>query len=319
MTTFGITGATGFIGRYLVGYCVSQGHSVYAFGRRARPSFPDQVRYVQWDITGKPPDRAVEDIDVVVHCAGSVSDWGPFEDMYDVNVVGTQNVLAAFRDAKQYIHISTASVYDPFSPKIMAREDEAPVDRYLNAYGTTKALGEAAVLASSNRNRVIIRPHAVYGPGDTTLLPRLLRAKRFGRFLVPGDGKNLISITHIGNLCDAVELIAGRELDGEIFNVTDSEPDTVDNIMLAFVETLGLDVPLLHLPTTVVSGLAAALERSYSLLRIATPPFLTSYAVHQLTTEYTLDIAKARDVLGYAPTRNYRQGFQEVKEWIDAS
>ena len=62
------------------------------------------------------------------------------------------------------------------------------------------------------RGAVILRPHAVYGPGDTTLLPRLLHARRLGRLIAVGDGRNRISLTHVDNLVQAVIRGTGKRV-----------------------------------------------------------------------------------------------------------
>lgn len=316
MTTIAVTGATGFVGGRLVAYFASQGHTVLAFGRRAAADWPPGVSYTAWDITTVPLP-VHEDIDVVIHCAGSIADWGAYPEMYAANVTGTQHVLAAFRRARQFIHVSSSSVYDPFVPKVRIREDAPPATRYLNAYGATKALAEQVVLQSAHPNRAIVRPRAVYGPGDTSLLPRLLRAKKFGRFLVLGDGHNEISLTHIDNFCDLIGLMVGRELDGEIFNVADARSGRIDDIMTAFVAAMGLGVPLLHVPTPLAQGLAHVLLRTNATLRRRAPPFITPFAVNQLVSPCTLDISKARQRLGYDPQRDYDQGFRELRAWLD--
>lgn len=315
MKTVAITGATGFIGGQLVDYCCARGYRVLAFGRRAQPAMRSDVHYTSWDIT-TPHPRIAEHVDTVIHCAGSVGDWGTYAGMYAANVVGTENVLAAFRDADQFIHISTASVYDPYAPKEYVTEDAPYARRYQNAYGVTKVLAERGVLNSPNRNRIIVRPHAVYGPGDTTLLPRLLRARKLGRYLVLGDGTNVISVTHVTNLCDAIDLMMGAACDGEIFNITDRRVDSINNILSTFVQALGLDAQLLHVPKALAVWGGIALEKMYAAVGASSPPLITSYAVGQLTSHYTLDISKAITLLGYAPQRDYVQGFRELGEWL---
>ena len=86
-----------------------------------------------------------------------------------MNRDGTRAVVRSFPDAR-IVHISTSSVYDAFEPSVEITEDAAPVRRHLSAYSQTKTLAEFELAGS---DAVILRPHAVYGPGDTTLLPRI--------------------------------------------------------------------------------------------------------------------------------------------------
>lgn len=168
-----VTGASGFVGGAVCRAAVAAGHDVVAFGRRAsvEPEHVGAAPYVSWDITAGPLAE-VPVVDAVVHCAGSVTDWGPRDVMLSVNRDGTRAVLAAFPDAR-FVHVSTASVYDPLVPTVRASEPEAdvgPRPRHGDAYGLSKALAEY-VVRETRPDAVVLRPHAVYGPGDTTLLP----------------------------------------------------------------------------------------------------------------------------------------------------
>src|SRR5690606_42067058 len=148
-------------------------------------------------------------------------DWGPAAALFAANLTGTRNVLASFPGAR-FEHVRTPSVYDPFRPSVMVTEDEAPVRRYLNAYGASKAAAERAVLAAPGT--IVLRPHAVYGPGDTTLLPRVLSAVR-GPFLVAaGTGRQRVSPTSIPNLLQASLLAATRTASPGVFNVPRAAP-----------------------------------------------------------------------------------------------
>jgi nucleoside-diphosphate-sugar epimerase len=313
MTTLAITGATGFVGRSLVEYFGARGYRVLAFGRRPRPpGIHPGALYRRWDIA-QGPLRIEEPVDTVIHCAAAVTDWGTVAALYPTNVSGTRHVLATFRDAGQFIHLSSASVYDPLGPKRFIREEAPYPARYLNAYSQTKMLAERVVRAAPHRNRTIVRPHIIYGPGDTTLLPRLLQARRHGRFLVLGHGRNARSLTYMLSLAAALELLVQRPQPGQIFNISDQRVATVDEILQAFLQTMGYRERLLHTPPQLAQGAAALLERIYRLGRSRTPPLITPYVVAQMTFEFTLDISKARRLLGYCPAYDYLDGFRAIR------
>ncbi|WP_219465051.1 NAD-dependent epimerase/dehydratase family protein [Nonomuraea rhizosphaerae] len=302
----GVTGASGFAGGAVCRAAVARGWQVYGFGRR--PADIPGVSYTPWELVhGEPP--GVE-LDALIHCAGSVTDWGAPREIWQANVEGTRNAARAFPGAR-FVHVSTASVYDPRRPTIMAREHEAPVSRYVNAYGASKAAAERLLAGRLADGRaVVLRPHAVYGPGDTTLLPRVLRSVRGRRLVAVGDGRQRISLTSVGNLAEAC-LLAVTAPAGT-YNVTDAEPVVLDDALRAVLREKGLDATPLYLPRRLAHGMAAVAEtltprprathgRRRPPVHVAEPR-LTRYAVGHLAVERTLDITAARDRLGYTPS-----------------
>ncbi|MBG0826866.1 NAD-dependent epimerase/dehydratase family protein [Planomonospora sp. ID67723] len=330
-----VTGASGFVGGAVCRAARARGWRVHAFGRRGRVE-PDHVGgapYTSWDLLSERP--ALPEVDAVVHCAGSVTDWGPPQEIWAANVTGTRNAAEAFPGAR-FVHVSTASVYDPLRPTVLAREDQAPVARYVNAYGASKAAAERAAAHAARGRAVVLRPHAIYGPGDTTLLPRVLGAVRGRRLLAVGDGRQRISLTSVGNLAGACLLAATASLDGlldvvpgedgagpgegrgggsgvfgegrgvldvshRVFNVTDAEPVLLDDALRAILKERRIDAEPYYLPLRLVEPAAAAAEAVFGLLRRTDPPRLTRYAAGHLAVERTLDITAARERLGYRP------------------
>jgi nucleoside-diphosphate-sugar epimerase len=298
-----VTGASGFVGGAVCRALVAQGHEVMGYGRRPAADL-GTVPYRSWDLTSGPLADAPE-VDAVVNCAGTVADWGPIEEFFATNVDGTKNVLATFPNAR-FVHVSTASVYDPYVPTVMATEDRAPVRRYVNAYGASKAAAERAVLAA--RPSIILRPHAIYGPGDTTLLPRVLAAVRGPVLLGAGTGRQLVSLTSVANLVQACLLATSGPVESGIFNVTDAFPVVVDEAMRWILQERGIRARTAFLPAGAVMPVAAAIEGAFLLAGSAKPPRLTRYAVGHLAVERTLDISAACKHLGYAPAETSFNG-----------
>jgi nucleoside-diphosphate-sugar epimerase len=280
-----VTGATGFVGGAVCRAATAAGWSVVALGRRGGAD-------VRWDITGGPLADPPA-VDAVVHCAGSVSDTAATRTQRAANVDGTRNVLASF-PAARFVHVSTASVYDPLRPTVLATEDRAPVARYPDAYGASKAAAERLV-RTRRPDAVVLRPHAVYGPGDTTLLPRVLAAVRGGRLVAVGDGTQRVSLTAVANLARACLLAAASDVAG-VFNVADAEPVLLADALAAVLAERAIPARVRFVPLPVAWPLACVAE---AVLR---RPRLTRYAVRHLAHERTLDITAARTVLGYRPT-----------------
>jgi 2-alkyl-3-oxoalkanoate reductase len=315
-----VTGASGFIGGAVCRAATDAGHQVHAYGRRAHtdPAHIGGAPYRSWDITAGLLDTP-PDVDAVIHCAGSVTDWGPKTVLRKVNVTGTTNVLESFPEPVRFVHVSTASVYNPRVPTVSAHEDTAriaPFFRGLDAYGSSKADAEIQV-ALLRLNSVVLRPHAVYGPGDTTLLPRLLDAVRKTpaglRLLAVGDGRQRFSLTSIGNLTQACLLAATADDVSGVFNITDAEPTVLDDALRTILAARAIAATPYYLPYRIAYPVAAVVETAARLAVRAgrpntRPPRLTRYAVRHLALERTLDISAARAELGYVPAPTSFEG-----------
>ncbi len=160
-------------------------------------------------------------------------------------------------------------MYDPFRPTVHADESEAPVRRYLTPYAASKAAAERAL--EGRPGTVVLRPHAVYGPGDRTLLPRVLEAVRGGRLFLPGDGTAPQSLTHIGNLTAAVLRACDPAAPPGTYNVADAEPVPVGEALCALLAARGVRVRLRCLPARAAEAAAAATETAWRLARRPRP------------------------------------------------
>lgn len=177
-----VTGATGFVGGRLIEAALAAGHAVRALTRR--PQQP--LGGVTWiDGALDRPDsleRLADGADALIHVAGVINarDAAGFE---AANITGTSAVLAAAEQGKvnRFVHVSSLSAREP----------------KLSAYGASKAGSEALVSASSIPY-AIVRPPAVYGPGDKETF-ELFRMARRGFILLPPEGR--LSLIHVDDLC----------------------------------------------------------------------------------------------------------------------
>lgn len=286
-----VTGASGFCGGHVARAAAAAGAEVVCLGRRPGPVGTHRF----WDAAAQSPDLA--GVDLVVHCAAAVGDPAPGSRaaalMRAVNVDGTGRLLEA-AGGRPVVWVSSASVYDPRPDRGLVGEDH-PLAGQLNAYGRTKAAGEALALAAG---AVVLRPRAVYGPGDTTLLPRLLSRVRAGTLLLPGADVTL-SLTAVENLARAC-LAAGAWAPGT-YNIADGEPYGRDAAIGAVLRAHGVRARIRHLPLPVA---AAAARLAEAVATVAgTEPALSRYAVDQLAHPVVLDLTRAR-AQGWVPHRN---------------
>jgi nucleoside-diphosphate-sugar epimerase len=299
-----VTGATGFIGGAVATALADLDHEVVGFGRRPDGWSHPHARYRQWDLTSGPlrADRAFE---AVVHCAALADDWAPHDEALRVNRDGTRAVVRSFPGAR-IVHLSTSSVYDPFEPSVEIAEDAAPVRKHLSAYSETKTLAEFELAGT---DAVILRPHAVYGPGDTTLLPRILAGVRRGRLVLPEGADVRHSLTSIRNLVLAVRRALDPDSPRGTYNIADDVPVLLSAVLREFLDRRGVSARLVAAPYGAVFALAGTLEGAARLTR--TRPRLTRYAVSQLGMERTLDLSAARERLGYRPSPTSLDGAED--------
>lgn len=282
-TTVAVTGASGFCGSHVAAAAAARGADVLCLGRRPGPV----GRHIPWNAATDLPDLAGADL--VVHCAAAVGDPVPGSPaeaaMHAVNVDGTARLLRAAA-GRPVVWVSSASVYAPGPGRSRIAEDH-PVRDQLNAYGRTKAAGEALALAAG---AVVLRPRAVYGEGDRHLVPRLLSRVRHGRLLLPGRDVEL-SLTAAENLADAC--LAAADWPPGAYNIADPVPYRRDQAIRTVLHAHGVRARIHHLPLGFADAAATAAEALHRL-RPQTEPPLTRYAVDQLAHTVVLDVRKAR-------------------------
>ena len=277
-----VTGASGFCGGVVARTAVAAGADVICVGRRPGPV----GRHLPWDATRDTPDLA--GVDVVLHQSAAVGDPRPgvaIEAAFRAeNVDGTRRLLDA-AGGRTVVWVSSASVYRPGPYDRPVREDH-PADSQATAYGRTKSEGEKIALAAG---KVVLRPRAVYGPGDPHLAPRLRRIVRGGRAWLPGPDVPL-SLTAVTNLADACLAATGWPTGA--YNIADEVVYRRDAVVEA-----ALGVPVRHVPVRVARALTV-------VARLHPRPTLTGYAIDQLTDGMVLDLSRAR-AQGWRPLTSY--------------
>lgn len=313
-----VTGATGFLGGAVARRLARSGRPVVGTGRDTEAGAAlerDGVRFLRLDLTDAEAVRAaVTEAESVVHSAALAAPWGPAAGFWAANVVGTQNVLAACLGARprRLVHVSTPALCFTAESRLGVRESDALPDVPLTAYAATKRLAEALVAAAvrDGLDAVVIRPRAIYGPGDRSVLPRLAGALRTGRLPRIGDGQNVASVTYIGLAVDAVlACLDGPEaLAGRLFHVADEAPVRVWDMLDALAAALGVPAPSRPMSLGRARAAAAALEWAFRRLRVPREPPITRYGVSILAESQTLDVSALRDDLGLVGPRRVEQG-----------
>ncbi|KRC89551.1 hypothetical protein ASE25_08150 [Terrabacter sp. Root85] len=294
-----VTGASGFVGAAVVDRLLERGHEVLALSRRPVRARPGLV-HRPWDLTtGVLPDPSP--VDVVVHAAARVDEWAPRAVHDAVTVGGTRAVLATWPRARVVL-VSSCSVY-PLRPPAgsghVFTEDVPVTTHHLSSYSRAKADQERLVLGRAGS--VVLRPHAVHGPGDPTLLPRLERARRRGRLLCPGSADTLVHLTDVRLVADAAVAASESACGTAVLNVADDHALPLAVVAAGVAKANGWPERPLLTGAGVAWAAALALEATARLTRASTPPLLTAYAVSHLAVTRVFDTTRLREQLGVLP------------------
>lgn len=315
-----VSGATGFLGRYLLAGLQAGGFKVSAL---ARPT-SETSGIVRSGVDVHPGDvldmeslrRAMRTQQVVFHTAGRVSDRGSHQDFWRANVDGTANVIAACRQAgvKRLLHVSSLTVLGLPRSGIRVDEHTPPATRLRDPYSASKLAGEMLVREAHGHDgleTVVIRPGVIWGPGDATVMPRLLALLRRRRLIFIGNGSNHLGISHVANLSQALVLAATSPVAaGQLYHVTDGEEITARDVFTALAAAQDLPPPRRSLPFPVAYLLAMLAECS-ARWRSA-PPGFSRYGVRLVACDCRYDIGKVRRELDYRPTIDFRQGMASL-------
>jgi nucleoside-diphosphate-sugar epimerase len=314
-----VTGASGFLGGHVVRTLAARGIDVRAQGRDAsRLRFTGNVEGARCDLSdvGALVDAA-RDCDAIVHSAALSSPWGSRADFVAANVTGTANVIAAARTAgvRRLVHISSpAVIFDGRDQHLL--DDATPIPVQLRSdYARTKLQAERLVReASAHLETVTLRPKAIYGDGDRSLVPRLIGAARRRGLPQIGNGANAVDVTHVDDVVQAIEraLITDQGV-GETFLITGGEHVPLWDMIRTLLDGLGLPAPRRRIPLGAALIAAAVMEAVSTITK--REPVLTRYSVLILALTQTYDITRARTVLGYAPRVTAAEG---VARTIDA-
>lgn len=308
-----ITGATGFLGGALIG--ALRDRPLLAQGRSAEKLAGLGVPGLQWDLTQSLPlTRALAGVEAIVHCAGLSSPFGPLSDFRAANVEGTANVIALARQlgVRRLVHISTPSVL--FAPRDQLNLDEAtPLPKPYTAYAQSKAEAEALVLGAPDLSPVILRPRGIYGAGDTALLPRLLQAARQRPLPLFRNGRARIDLTHVEDVASACRaaLEAGPKAGGEIFHISGGESLPITEIASRACAKAGVPLRWRKLPFPPVLWAATAAEK-FALMTRGKEPAVTPYGLALFAFAQSLNISKARTLLGWNPQISFDEGLERT-------
>lgn len=319
-----VTGATSLLGRSVVTRLHERGDEVTVFQRR--PSGLGVAEQL-----GDIADRtsvaaAVAGAEAVVHLAARVGATGSWDQYEGVNVRGTRNIVEEARQAgvDRFVHVSSPSVAHHGQSLTGATAGPSDPDRVRGHYAKSKAQAELIALPAHTAEFAVvaIRPHLVWGPGDTQLVGRIVSRARAGRLAIVGSGLSLIDTTYIDNAADALVAAVDHapQLGGRALVVSNGEPRTVHELVSRIVAAAGIDWRPRGVPTPVAVAGGAVVERIWAGAGRTDDPPMTRFLAEQLSTAHWFDQRAARSALGWRPRVTLAEGFARLAAWYrDAS
>jgi nucleoside-diphosphate-sugar epimerase len=310
---------------------------VRILNRRAHPALEKLgVEVVCGDIRSREVvTAACRDVDCVFHAA-AMPGISLRATVYDeINRVGTENVVFGCRNANVPRLVYTSSPSVVFAGGDQCGIDEfTPCDtRWLKAhrayYSLSKRRAEVAVLDAHNgRLRTCaLRPHLIWGPRDTHLIPRLIARARSGRLRRVGDGTNLVDITYVENAAEAhvwaADLLAvepratpGNSPGGKAYFLSQGQPVNCWQWIDEILALAGLPAVRKSMSFKTAWRLGAACEAFYRLTGLAAEPPMTRFLAAQLAKSHWFDISAAKRDLGYRPRVSTEEGMRRMGEWL---
>lgn len=319
-----VTGAAGFLGRYLVEQLRARGARVRALVRRPAPALEAlDVEVIQADI--RDPQAVVaacEGIETVYHAAGRAGIWGSWQEFFDINVLGTRHVLEGCRrhGVPRLVYTSSPSVTFDGGDQSGVDESAPYPARWLCHYPHSKALAEQEVLLANDRDGLLtcaLRPHLIWGPRDTHLVPRLLARAKAGRLRRVGDGMNLIDMIFVENaaaahLQAADALRPGAAVCGRAYFISQGEPVNCWQWIDELLALAGLPPVKKSISFAAAWRAGAVLEAAWSILRLKGEPPMTRFLAAQLAKSHYFDISVAQRDFGYQPHVSTASGMQQL-------
>ncbi len=307
-----VTGGGGFLGRYIVEQLLARGDDVRVLGRR---------RYAEIEMLGAEGVvadladtdavvQACEGIECVFHVGALAGVWGPYDDYFQTNVVGTRNVLQGCQKygVPRLVYTSSPSVVFDGSEMCGVDESVPYATEYSTAYPETKRIAEEEVLRadSPTLSTCALRPHLIWGPRDNHILPRILARSRSGRLRIIGNGINEVSVSYVENAArahlQAADVLGpGSAVSGKPYFIGQEDPVELWPFINRMLE--GFGEPRLRKSVSVktASRLGWLCETVWKTFGLAGEPPMTRFLAHELSTSHWFDLSAAREDFGYDP------------------
>ncbi len=324
-----MTGGGGFLGSAICRQLAAMGHQVTAFQRTPAEHLSRLgVKSATGDIrNAREVAEALSGQDGVIHCAARADIWGDSERINEINLGGTENVIAGCRETGVSSMVYTSSPSVVLTGEDIEGGDESLpyVQQPLTAYAASKIASEKVVRAANEPGlkTVVLRPHLMWGPGDPHFLPRLIDRAMRNRLFLPAPQKQS-DLVYVENTARAHvqaigELAASGRCAGNVYFVTNNDPQVQGEFVIRLLQAAGVEAKVRKLPPAVAKIAAGLMERTWRLLRVESEPLLTRFTAQQLCASHWFDGSAARRDFGYVAPISIDQGLEAVAREAQAT
>ena len=317
-----VSGATGSLGKAVMQHLTDQGHEVLGLGRnvnKIQALESDGFTMKKCDILDvNEIENSIVGVEILVHCAAFASPFGSKRKYFQTNLQGTKNIFIAakYRSVRRVVVISSASIFDGGRPDIK-HPDDLPHHsmRPKHHYGASKYDAELFCTTQTDIEWVGLRPRAVFGKGDETLIPRLERLISKKRYITIGKGDALVDVTCLGNFLDAISCAIGASDEAlhRFYNISNGDARSFKTIVAAYANRHGVQLKHRSVPLLPVLLYAKLIETFASMIPGKSwEPAITTYGLRQVTRTLRLDITEAQRQLGWTPRLTFEEGMEEL-------
>ncbi len=318
-----VTGGGGFLGRYIVEQLLEQGHEVRVFCRGEYPELTKiGAELFRADLqNSEKVFEACQSIDIVFHVAAKAGFWGKWEEYYNANVIGTQNIIDACLKTgiKKLVFTSSPSVIFNNSAQENVNESIPYPNKYENFYSHTKAIAEQLVQSANSEQLATcsLRPHLIFGPRDNHLFPRVLAKAKQGKLPQIGTGQNLVDLTYVedaawAHLLAAEKLEIGSKISGKAYFISQNEPVNVWDFINQLLNSLDIPPIRIKFPLWLARIAGGLMELSYKILPLNGEPPFTRFLASELAMSHYYDISNAKNDFGYTPKYTMEEALEKT-------
>lgn len=320
-----VTGATGFLGQHICQSLSGLGFKVIALARdqfKASEMFHDMenVEIKIGDLNDLPSvEMALENIDVVIHSAGLVSDWGQMKTFRESNVESTKGLLmiAHSKGIKQFVLVGSLGVFGDEDQNNL--NEDSQLKYTTDCYSNSKIEQELFVKKYCSQNKIpftIVRPGFIYGEGDNNFFPKMISNLKKGKLKFIGQGMNHLNTVYVGNVASLVSKVIGNSSAFyQSYNLTDKDQVNVKKLVNDI--TGKLELPSVHKMVSLRNALTITyvFEHLFRFLKIRKAPPFTRKKITFMARNRKINSEKAYSIIGEDHI-SYQEGINKTLNHI---